>query len=427
MRRSTVHPPARMGPAAVPGGRLLAALVASASVGLVVAVLLLAPPRGEAIDLAIYFVVSGAATLAGARGLLWLFDRVYRPSLPVRTQVVAALAPAIALANIAIVAQLMFVSTGHDLRLLVALIAFGGIAGVLFGASATTDMTRRLDGIVGRVRRLATGDYAPATATERGGDEIDRLGRDIEELARRLRESERQRELLDRERRELTSAISHDLRTPLTSIRAMVEALDDGMVQEPADVRRYYGAIWRETDRLSSMVDDLLELARLDAGVLALSRERVALEDIVRDVVESLRVQGERQGVGLSLESGGGLPALELDRGRIERALTNLVKNAVEHTPGGGTVRVSITRDGECVAVQVVDSGAGIPEEDLPHIWTRFYRGDTSRARSRNGTQPGGTGLGLAITRGFVEAHGGSVSAESAPGHGARFTVKLPT
>lgn len=424
MRHSIPSTYPRSGIPVLRAGPLFLTALASAAAGLLVAVLLLSPPREESLALATYFTLSGLATLAGARGMLWLFDRVLHPSLTSRTKFVATLGPAIALANVAIVAQLMFVSTGHDLRLLVALIVLGGIVSVAFASAEAASVMRRVDRIADRVRRLADGDYREAARGDLSGDEIDRLGCDIEELAQRLRHAERQRELLDRERQELTAAISHDLRTPLTNIRAMVEALEDGVVHEGGDVTRYYRAIQQETGRLDSMVDDLLELARLDAGVLELNLERVTPDVIARDVVESMRVVSSSKNVALTLTGEERLPPLDLDRRRIERALTNLVKNAVEHSPPGGSVLVSVGRDGDEVQLRVTDSGPGIAETDLPYIWTRFYRGNASRSRRAN--EPGGTGLGLAITRGFVEAHGGSVSVESAPGgHGSRFTIRL--
>lgn len=424
MRHSIPSPYSRSRPPVLPAGPLILTVLASAATGLLVAVLLLSPPQEEAVALATYFTLSGLATLAGARAMLWAFDRVLRPSLALRTKVVAALGPAIALGNVAIVAQLMFVSTGHDLRLLAALIVLGGIVGVVFASAAAASVMRRVEDIAGRVRKLADGDANNAPEAEPRGDEIDHLARDIEELADRLREGERQRELLEGERRELTAAISHDLRTPLTNIRAMVEALEDGVAHERGDVSRYYEAILQETGRLDSMVDDLLELARLDAGVLTLDRERVPPDAIARDVVESMCVVSSSRQVALTLTGEERLPALDLDRRRIERALTNLVKNAIEHSPPGGSVVVSVARDGDGVQLRVTDSGPGIAESDMPHIWTRFYRGSASRARRDK--QPGGTGLGLAITRGFVEAHGGSVRVESPPsGRGSQFTIRL--
>lgn len=408
----------------LPARTVVLTVVASAILGLLVALLLLSPPREEAFALATYFTMSGLATLAGARAMLWLFDRVLHPSLASRTKVVATLGPAIALGNVAIVAQLMFVSTGHDLRLLIALIVLGGIVSVVFASAEAASVMRRVDGIAWRVRRLTQGDYSKASILVTRGDEIDFLGDDIEELAQRLRETERQRELLEGERRELTAAISHDLRTPLTNIHAMVEALADGVVSQRGDVARYYEAILQETGRLDSMVDDLLELARLDAGALKLNREPVTPAEIARDVVESMRVVSSRGRVVVALAGEEQLPALNVDRRRIERALTNLVKNAVEHSPPGGTVLVSVARDGDGVQLRVTDSGPGIAETDLPHIWTRFYRGSASRSRQDDAA--GGTGLGLAITRGFVEAHGGSVSAGASPrGQGSEFTIRL--
>jgi signal transduction histidine kinase len=321
-----------------------------------------------------------------------------------------------------IVGQLMFVSTEHDLNLLMALVIFSAVITAFFSLSVASTVAGRIENIAGAVRLLAHGDYRTRLAPD-GNDEVARLSGDVDLLAARLQAAEDQRVALDRERRELTNAISHDLRTPLASLRAMSEALSDGIVDEPAEVRRYHATMRREIERLSSMIDDLFELSQLDAGAFKLERRRICVQHIAAEVVDAMQAAARLAGVELSLQVDSSPPEIEVDGARVERALGNLVRNALDHTPRGGHVLVSVSTIDGHVDVRVADSGKGIDPSDLPHIWERFYRADTSRGRNGNGD---GAGLGLAITRGIVEAHSGSVEAISRPGDGATFVVRLP-
>jgi two-component system sensor histidine kinase BaeS len=161
----------------------------------------------------------------------------------------------------------------------------------------------------------------------------------------------------------------------------------------------------------------------MDAHALRLNRQRVCIQDIAAEVVDAMQAAARLGGVVLTMEVTGAPPEIEVDGARIERAVANLVRNALEHTPSGGRVLVSVTAADGHVDLRVVDSGDGIDPDDLPHVWERFFRGEKSRGRSGNGD---GAGLGLAITRGIVEAHGGTVCAESRAGEGSMFMLNLP-
>ncbi|MCI0849548.1 MAG: HAMP domain-containing histidine kinase, partial [Chloroflexi bacterium] len=237
--------------------------------GLLLAQLLMSPPAGDMRTLAAYLTLSGATTMGFGWLALRLADRAVGLGVRAKTFIGAAIGSGVALLNVFIVAQLMFVNTAHDLRLLLALIGFAAVVTVFFSLWVASAIAGRLEVVASGIRALAGGDYATRVDVE-GGDEVARLAADVNILAGRLRESEEQREELDRERRELTAAISHDLRTPLASVRAMVEALDDRVVDDPAEVERYYRTIRREIDRLSRMITDLFELAQMDAGKLQL-------------------------------------------------------------------------------------------------------------------------------------------------------------
>jgi len=384
--------------------------------------LTMSPSWAELRKLAIYLALAGVASA----GLGWVAlrgaDRMLGPGLRGRAFLSSVIAGAVALLNVIIVGRLMFVSTEHDLNLLLTLVIFSAVITAFFSFSVAATVAGRIENIATAIRLLAHGAFATRLAPN-GNDEVARLSEDVDLLAARLQAADDQRAALDRERRELTAAISHDLRTPLASLRAMTEALNDGIVDEPAEIRRYYATMRREIERLSRMIDDLFELSQLDAGALKLERLPICVQDIAAEVVDAMQAAARLAGVELILNVDSSPPEIEVDGGRIERAIGNLVRNALEHTPGGGRVLVSVAATNGNVDLRVADSGSGIAPSDLPHVWERFYRADISRGRNGNGD---GAGLGLAITRGIVEAHGGSVEAISGGGDGATFVLRLP-
>jgi signal transduction histidine kinase len=398
------------------------ALTLAICTGVLIAELLMSPPDNELVDLAIYFTLAGVATLAVGWLTIRVADRTFGLSIQAKTFLGGLVVGGIALVNVLIVAQLMFISTDHDLKMLASVAAFSGVVSAVFSLWVARSISGRISRIADAVQTLAAGNLG-AYVDVSGHDESARLAADVNMLAARLREAQEQRETLDRERRELTAAISHDLRTPLASLRAMVEALDDGIV-DGEEGRRYYATMRREIERVNRMLDDLLELARLDAGALQLNREAVSVEEIAADVVDSLQPQALLNEVTVELRTNGGANA-SLDGDRIERAIANLVRNAIGHTPSGGRVNVSVEREKGWIDVRVADNGEGIDAEDLPRIWERFYRAEKSRRRDSESDD--GAGLGLAIVRGIVEAHGGTVTAASTLGEGSTFTIRLPS
>ena len=399
------------------------ALTLAIGAGVLLAQLLMSPPSSDLRTLAAYLTVSGVASL----GLGWLAlraaDRAVGLTIQAKAFLSSIIGSGVALLNIFIVAQLMFVSTSHDLDLLIALILFSAIVTLFFSLWVATTVAGRIELVADGIRSLAGGDYQ-ARLADAGGDEVAKLAADVNLLATRLQAAEEQRTALDRERQELTAAISHDLRTPLASVRAMVEALDDHVVEEAGEVKRYYGTMRREIERLSSMIDDLFELARMDAGALELERRPVALQEVAAEVVDAMQAQAKQAGVTLALRVDGSPSELSLDGARIERVAANLVRNALEHAPAGGQVAVRVFAENGWAALEVTDNGEGIKAGAIERVWDRFYRGERSRQRRPGAAD--GAGLGLAIVRGFVEAHGGTVEATSPAGRGATFTVRLP-
>jgi signal transduction histidine kinase len=247
----------------------------------------------------------------------------------------------------------------------------------------------------------------------------ERLARAEAETAQRLltEQNERLREA-DRLKDEFVALISHDLRTPLTSITGYVElALEDDLSDE---VRGFLGVVARNAERLLALVNDLLFVARLQAGEMSLERAEVDLADIVRDAVHALEPRAAAKGITLTWAVDS-VPALRADGGRVLQVLDNLVSNAVKFTPEGGSVDVSVGRGSGCVAIEVTDSGIGIAPEDQRRLFERFYRADDAVER-----QVPGTGLGLYISRAIAEAHEGRLTVRSELGQGSTFRLELP-
>lgn len=403
--------------------RAAVVLVGATAIAIAALQLMLTPPRRDLLDLGVYLLASGALTVVIGSLIIRLLDQRFGLTLLARFALVTLVGSAVLVANIVVLAKLMFISTDHDLQVLLATVTFSTLVAVSFMMWTASQTLSRLASITRGIRELAAGNLS-ATSEIAGRDEVATLARDVRTLSERLATSQAERLALDAERRELTAAISHDLRTPLSTIRAMVDALEDGVVSGPVDTKRYLVTIRRDVDRLDRMIDDLFELAQIDAGAMRLRRERVTVHEIVSEVVDAMRARAERDGVQIDLSVENAPPPAMLDGDRIERALANLMRNALEHTPAGGRIHVRVSGSDAQASVEIADTGAGIDEGDLPNIWTRFYRAEPSRARTADTRD--GAGLGLAITKGIVELHGGQVNVRSQLGAGSVFTVVLP-
>lgn len=397
---------------------LLLGLIVAAGLTLLVAAIAFKVPFKDLELLALFLTISGVLSLLLALGGV-AFARRWRVGLGVTLAAGYALGVVVVVINVVFTAVLMFLSP-HDLGVLGLLLLFAAILSILFGALVGRSLAASIADLIAAARSMADGDLS-ARVKIPPGDEIGELGATFNRMAAQLQDyAERQREG-EAARRELIAAVSHDLRTPLASIQAMVEALCDGVVAAPEDVGRYHRTIRAETERLNLLITDLFELSRIEAGALRLDREPTSLHDLISDTLRTLAPSAERSGVNLEGDVPSDLPLIQIDAARIQRVLVNLVENALRHTPGGGRITISArTRDG-AVEIDVADTGEGIDSADLPHVFERFFRGEKSRSRDR-----GGAGLGLAIARGIVEAHGGQIHVQSTRGQGSTFSLTLP-
>jgi signal transduction histidine kinase len=348
-------------------------------------------------------IAVAAATLATAFGATLALRLL--PTVRLQLAGLALLAVVIPLAAVLLSGWVMF-HMGDDLKIL-EVAAGAATAAVAAGLALGASIARRIDRLGAASAELAAGDLA-ARAPERGPRELAGLGRSFNEMAENL-------ERLFDARRELVAAASHDLRTPLASITAMLEALEDGLAQP----EEYLGPLHDEVRRLRVLVDDLFELARIDAGALAYELRSTPLQPLVESCLRGLQAEARTRNVRLEgrLEAADALCAPE----QVERVLLNLLTNALRHTPSDGTVAVLLApEDGE-VLVSVEDTGEGLTEEAAHRMFDRFWRGDGARAAA-----DGGAGLGLAIARGLVEAQGGRIWAEPCESGGARVSFTLP-
>jgi signal transduction histidine kinase len=345
----------------------------------------------------------------------------------VATQIVV-----VALTSLAVVAigaraaaSAMFLS-GHDLAVLDLVL----VVAALVALGAAFVLARRLSAGVATLQRRTqriranTAGVDDTARSTRLPAELAAIARSLDALDDRLQEADERQRRAESSRRELVAWVSHDLRTPLAGIRALAEALEDGVVDDPETVARYHRTLRVEADRLARLVDDLFELSRQSAGVLRLRFERVGLDDLVSDVLAGSTAAARAKGVELV----GRVDGCPTDRGHtvvvstveLVRALRNIVENAIRHTPTGGTVEVAGgVRDGH-VYVAVTDTGGGIATADLERVFEAGFSGDRARTPDSHGA-----GLGLAIARGLIEAHHGTITAANVDG-GARFVVAIP-
>lgn len=412
--------------------RLAATWTVALAATLATVALTLHAPTSHLMVLATFLLEGGVASMAVVAGALWLTRDARMGGVRVKFALPVLLTAVIISLNVLLVAQRMFLSA-DDTRLVLAILVFGVLVAVSLAGSIGASIAAAIRRVELAARRMAAGDYSfrvPEYEVN-GATEVARLGRWFNQMAASIEDAFARRDHVEQERRQFVAAISHDLRTPLASVRAMSEAINDGVVSDPITVARYQRTILTEVRHLSLLIDDLFELSRLDAGApsdLTLHRETVALEDVISDTLEALREQAGARGIALSGVVAGELTPVAVDVRQIHRVLANLAHNALRHTPPGGRVVIHAQPDERAILVRILDDGEGIASRDLPHIFEPSFRGEASRRRehdvSAKSSAPGeslalGAGLGLTIARGLVAAHGGRMWAESplAPAH----------
>jgi two-component system, OmpR family, sensor histidine kinase BaeS len=386
----------------------VAVLAAAVLAAVVIATPLLRPTTDDLLVLTGLFAVPA---LMAAGAALVLMQRVRSIAGALRAMVVVALGgTALVVAGAASV----MVVDGHDARVVLLALGLGSAVGLVTAGWIGEGLAADLGRLAVTARRIGRGELDARTGIDRGG-EVGELVAAVDDMAARLDGAERARRRDEAARRDLLAALGHDLRTPLASLRAAVEALQDGVARDP---ERYVDAMAADIDVLARLVDDLFTLARIERGELRLQPEPVDLAELADTTVATLEAFAQRRNLALTLSVDGDTTAV-VDPHAIGRVLRNLLDNALRHAPDRTTVDVTVVGDGDHVALAVIDEGPGFDPSFRARATAVSTRFDEARTRSG-----GGAGLGLPIARGLVEAHGGRLLVHPQPG--GRVTVRLP-
>lgn len=401
--------------------RFVAGIVAVVMSALALFFAVMNPPMGDLRAMALFLSITALISLIAGYGFYRLGWIHRSPRLSWTLLAGYALSSLLTFLNVFVTARLMFASE-HDLLLATVLLAFAGGIAMVLGYFLSSALTDKISSLTHAANAIAEGQLS-ARVQVKGSDEISQLAHTFNEMAARLQEADRSQRETEQLRRDLLAWVGHDLRTPLTSMRAIVEALADGVVSEPRAVRRYLLTAQRDIQSLSTLIDDLFEMAQIDAGGLHLDLHPNSIVDLISDTLEGFSALAREKGITLSGQAASGVDPVHMDARQIGRVLGNLVGNAIRHTPAGGQIEInaSLVENGQAVLIEVIDSGEGIPAESLSRVFEQFYRAEQSRNRAT-----GGSGLGLAISKSIVESHGGHIGVESTPGQGARFYFVLP-
>ena len=343
-----------------------------------------------------------------------------RASLVVQVCVLVLAAIVSVVASMVGVANEMYLSE-HDLTVAVAVAAISGVVSLVLVAVLGWLVARNSRALSLAARRIGAGERLES-AGRYSNSELNALADELVATSTKLAESREREQRIEASRRELVAWISHDLRTPLAGIRAMAEALEDGIAPDPA---RYHRQMRMQVDQLSSMVDDLFELSKIDSDALHLSLKEVSLYDVVSDTVADLRPASRGRDIRVEAPLAQDLVVMA-DPRELSRAIGNLLMNAIQHTPEGSPITVAVDLVDDRAMVSVIDTGGGIDEADLDRVFEPAWRGSKARTPSlHEGGHSGGAGLGLAIVKGIMSAHRGEVAVRNVPG-GCRFDLLLP-
>jgi len=388
-------------------------------ISLVIFYLLMRPTLGDLQHMAQFLAITAAISIIigyCAYRFNWL---IYAPSLRwvlLGSYVVASL---LTFMNVWLTARLMFASE-HDLLLATVLLLFAGGIAVALGSFFTSAMIDRISQLESATHSVENGDFS-TRANIPGKDEISSLALSFNKMAEQLQIADKKQKELEALRRDLVAWAGHDLRTPLSSIRLLIEALSDGVITDPKEIQNYLSQANKHVATLSFLVEELFQISQLDSGAMPLTLEPASISDLISDTLESFSGLAAQKGVKLSGSADEGVDPITMDLLWMGRALNNLVSNAIRYTPKDGEISLTVKPVGRNIIINIRDTGEGILPEDIPHVFERFYRGDKSRSRLS-----GGAGLGLAIAKGVVEAHHGEITIHSERLKGTTFTITLP-
>lgn len=397
-----------------------AAILVLVSVLLVAPVVLgLRPAPGQAARLGISLALCSLTSVALLLGARWVLGRPRMTSVQVQVGVPFLLAALVIAANVVLLARLLFASL-VDVQLLIVFLAFGVTVALALSSPLAGRVTRAITTIERGAGHIASGEYAFRfeEAEARTAQDLTRLSHLINQIASGLQEADQGRHAAEAHRQRLVTALSHDLRTPLTAIQALVEAITEHIVTDPATLERYHQTLVSEVGHLSTLVDDWFELTRLESGIFILEREPVRVEDLLTPALAAVRARAEQGHIALRCDLDEALPVLTVDAKRMARVFASLLQNAIRYSCPGGTVQicagVTTAQDGRSdMLIRVIDTGTGVAADDLPLIFEPSYRGDASRGRECGpvGMTSAETaaGLGLSIAARIVEAHGGRI------------------
>ncbi|MCU4184971.1 HAMP domain-containing histidine kinase [Acidiferrimicrobium sp. IK] len=398
-----------------------AAVAAAGAAGTAIA----ASASGIAPHSALRLVEEAVAASAFTGGVAWLVLRGLRRAAIGAQLAVATLAPVVAVALAVWWASSNMFLMSHDVSVLIVVLVVSGTAGLvaaLLLGRRVAGATRTIEAMARRIGDEAAG--APASPRDpramRAPGELGDLAAELHATAARLSAARVESEALERSRRELVAWVSHDLRTPLAGIRAMAEALEDGIVDDDTTVARYHRVMRQETERLTGLVDDLFELSRIQSGVLDLHVQPVALDELLTEATAGAAIAASNKGVELTGPARDRSPVVDVSTAEMSRVVRNLLDNAIRHTPQGGRVEVGVGGDAARPSLWVQDGCGGIPAAVAARMFEPAYRGDEARTPG-----DGRAGLGLAVAKGLVEAHGGTIQVTN-HGPGCRFVVTLP-
>ena len=390
---------------------LLVVALAAAAAGAVTAVVY---DAGDGLTTAALLVVCG--TLVVGLSHVFARRRGRMGSLTRKFRVGVALALGLVIAEVAAVALFMFVSP-HDAFFMVVLLAFAAGLAIYSATLLAQGLIRDIRGVRDGLVAVGEGRRDVEIATG-ASDELAELAGAANRMVEQLREREAERDGAEAARRDLVAAVSHDLRTPLTSMRLLSEALSDDMV-DSGTRRRYEDQMAVQLESLSALIEDLFELSRLEAGDIQWSMQQVHLGELVGETVEAMHPQAQANGVAVHTAVPPDLAPAHANPEKLQRVLFNLIQNAIRHTPADGSVTVAAEANGTTVEVEVADTGEGVPAAERERVFDPFFRGGEGAARSGEST-----GLGLTISRAIVEAHGGMIwLAESDAGTRVRFSL----